>query len=174
MKRRGLLLDRDGVMNVNHGYVSRFEKIDFLPGLFPFLRKARDLGYRIAIVTNQSGVARGYYTKQDYETLMTQMTKVLCEEGVEIDLALACFTHPEGIHESLARESFFRKPNPGLLLQAALQLDLDLTRSLMIGDKETDAQAALAAGVGQIFLLGEAGATRSDGVRLISSFEAAL
>ncbi len=155
MKRRGLLLDRDGVINVDHGYVGAAKDFSFMPGLSPFLRRAQDLGYRLAIVTNQSGVARGYYTRADYDELTAYMLSSLAKEGLAFDLVLACFTHEEGADPALARASFWRKPNPGMILEAAMRLDLDLSASLMVGDKESDMKAGRAAGVGKCVLLGE-------------------
>lgn len=157
MKRRGLLLDRDGVINEDHGYISTFDRFEFKPDLFPFLRKAQDSGFRLVVVTNQSGVARGYYTMQDYAVLTECMQKALMKEGIALDLVLASFTHPEGIEPSLRRDSYWRKPNPGMIYEAALRLNLDLSRSVMIGDKVSDMKAALEAGVGRCLLInGEA------------------
>jgi len=153
MRRRGLLLDRDGVINEDHGYISTFDRFAFKADLFPFLRKAQDFGYRLALVTNQSGVARGYYSHQDYEKLTSQMQDALAREGIVFDLILASFTHPEGVVADLKRDSFWRKPNAGMVLEAAMRLNLDLARSVMVGDKITDMQAALAAGVGRCFML---------------------
>jgi D-glycero-D-manno-heptose 1,7-bisphosphate phosphatase len=150
---RCLFLDRDGVINIDRGYVSSREAFAFQPGLFPFLRAAQDKGYRLAIVTNQSGVARGLYTAADYESLTSWMLDRFRREGIEIALVLACFEHPEGTAEPYKRESFWRKPNPGMLMDAARRLRVDLARSAMLGDQERDMQAAQAAGVGICILL---------------------
>src|ERR1700689_5141022 len=117
MKRRGLLLDRDGVINVERGYIGAREQFEFMPGIFPFLNAAQDLGYRLAVLTNQSGVARGLYTAADYEKLTGWMLKELAGQGIVIDLALACFEHPEGTVPEYARGSFWYKPNPGMVLE---------------------------------------------------------
>lgn len=170
MKRRGLLLDRDGVINEDHGYVGSFEQFDFRPEIFPFLRYAQDKAYKIAIVTNQSGVARGYYTRESYEDLTTRMSDFFAGEGVHIDLVLACFTHPEGINETLARDSYWRKPNPGMILEAALRLDLDLAQSIMIGDKDCDVRAAKAAGIPRLYLVGER-PSDTEGVRRVRALK---
>lgn len=147
-------MDRDGVINEDHGYISTFDRFAFKPGLFSFLRRARDCGFRLAVVTNQSGIARGYYSLRDYEALTAFMQEALAKEGIVLDLVLASFTHPEGVEESLRRVSFWRKPNPGLVLEAAQRLNLDLSRSIMIGDKESDMLAAMAAGVGKAYWFG--------------------
>ncbi len=169
MKRRGLLLDRDGVINEDYGYISSFDRFDFKPEIFPFLRGAIDRGFRLAIVTNQSGVARGYYSEEDYENLTARIKEVLAGEGIVLDLVLASFTHPDGIEGTLRRVSFWRKPNPGMILEAAQKLNLDLSRSVMIGDKESDMRAALAAGVGASYWLGGEG-TLDGRVRPVSAF----
>jgi len=151
-KNRVLFLDRDGVVNVDRGFVHNRDQFEFMPGLFPFLRAARDDGFRLAIVTNQSGVARGLYTERDYEALTEWMLAALGKEGVSIDLVLACFEHKDGAVDTYRRESFWRKPNPGMILEAAQRLRADLPRSAMIGDNERDALAARTAGVGKILL----------------------
>jgi len=148
MKRRGLLLDRDGVINIDRGYVGKREQFEFMPGLFDFLRRAQDLGYRLAILTNQSGVARGMYTVADYEKLTGWMLGELAKEGIAIDLVLACFEHPEGTVPEFTRESFWCKPNPGMVLEAVQRLNLDPTRSVFIGDQERDMVAARGGGIG--------------------------
>lgn len=173
MRRKGLLLDRDGVINVDHGYVAKREQFQFLPGLFPFLRATIDAGYRLAILTNQSGVARGLYKVQDYEQLMAWVLKEFAKEGIVIDLVLGCFEHKEGTVAPFARESFWRKPNPGMVLDAVQQLQLDPARSAFIGDNERDMVAALAGGIGHCLYLNKGTEKITDGVKRISNFEEA-
>lgn len=155
MLHRGLLLDRDGVVNIDHGFVSKSADFAFVPGLLPFLRTMQDRGYRLAIVTNQSGVSRGLYTIADYEDLTLWMLKEFQREGIQIDLVLAAFECKEGVIPAMARDSYWRKPNPGMILEAAQRLQLDLRKSIMIGDKPRDMQAALTAGVGTCLLMSE-------------------
>ena len=174
MRQRGLLLDRDGVINVDSGYVGVRQRFVFQLGIFPFLRAIQDRGYRLAIVTNQSGVARGYYTGKDYNDVTAWMLEAFRLEGIAIDLVLACFTHEEGIIPELKRESFWRKPNPGMILEAAQRLNLDLGRSAMIGDHEKDMQAALRAGVGKCLLLTDKERPAIEGVQIINGFDKAL
>jgi D-glycero-D-manno-heptose 1,7-bisphosphate phosphatase len=169
MKHKGLLLDRDGVVNRDTGYVGRREDFVFMPGLFPLLRTMRDRGYRIAIVTNQSGVARGYFSAEDYHTLTDWMLGELGRENIVIDLVLASFEHPEAEVVAHRRGSYWRKPNPGMIMEAALRLDLDLPRSIMIGDSPRDMVAAQAAGVGQYYLLGEAATKDAATYRRLTS-----
>lgn len=149
MRQRGLLLDRDGVINVDFNYVHKPEQFVFMPGLFPALRTAQDRGYRLAVLTNQSGVARGIYSAEAHEHLTGWMLDALRREGIEIALALACFEHRDGVVPALARDSYWRKPNPGMALEALQRLRLDPARSTMIGDRARDLEAAAAAGIGQ-------------------------
>lgn len=145
--RRGLLLDRDGVINVDHGYVGKREQFEFIPALFPFLNAAQDLGFRLAVITNQAGVARGLYTAADYERLNAWMLAGLKRKGIEIDLVLACFEHEEGTVPAYRRQSFWRKPNPGMVMEAIVRLGLDPARSAFLGDHLRDMEAAQAAGI---------------------------
>lgn len=147
MHRRGLLLDRDGVINVDHGYVGKREQFEFIPAVLPFLRAAQDIGFRLAVLTNQSGVARGQYTAQDYEQLTEWMLQELVREGIAIDLVLACFEHSKGTVAQYCRESFWRKPNPGMVLEAIQRLRLNAARSVFLGDNIRDMEAAQAGGV---------------------------
>lgn len=171
---RGLLLDRDGVINVNREYVGTRDRFTFMLGIFPFLRAAQDLGYRLAIVTNQSGVARGMYTEKDYESLTAWMLDSFKKEGIAIELALACFEYKDGTIEKYKRESFWRKPNPGMIMEAAQRLHLDLPRSAMIGDNDRDMQAARAAGVGKLLLLSQSANAAPPDVTVVKDFSQAL
>ncbi len=174
MRRRGLLLDRDGIVNIDTGYVGTRERFVFQVGLFPFLRASQDRGYRLAIVTNQAGVARGYYTRDGYEELTAWMLDALRQEGISVDLVLACFTHRDGVVPELRRDSFWRKPNPGMILEAALRLNLDLPRSAMIGDSEKDMIAALQAGVGTCLFMNAKKRIELEGVRSVNGFDQAF
>lgn len=157
MKQRGLLLDRDGIINIDHGYVGRREQFQFTDGLFPFLRWAQDYGYRLAIITNQAGVARGYYSQQDYEALTQWMLGELAREGISMSSVQACFEHDAGSIPVYARQSFWRKPNPGMALDALQSLKLDPYRSVFIGDKISDMETAERAGIaGRLLLTAEA------------------
>lgn len=169
MKSKGLLLDRDGVVNRDTGFIGRKEDFVFMPDLFPFLRRMRDQGYRIAIVTNQSGVARGYFSAADYNELTRWMLAELAAEGITIDLVLASFEHQDAKATVYRRGSYWRKPNPGMIFEAGLRLDLDLSRSIMIGDSARDIIAAQAAGVGQCYLLSDDAQTKMVGATSVSS-----
>jgi len=174
MKQRGLLLDRDGVINVDRGYVGTREQFEFMPGLFPFLAAAQDAGFRLAILTNQSGVARGLYTVADHEKLTAWMQKELAGQGIAIDLVLACFEHPEGKVVAYARESFWRKPNPGMVLEAIQRLNLDPARSVFLGDQPRDMEAAKAGGIGMCLYLTKDDEAVPAQVRVVRNYEEAL
>ncbi|MDX2027529.1 MAG: HAD family hydrolase [Alphaproteobacteria bacterium] len=173
MKRRGLLLDRDGVINVDKDYVGSRDKFEFMPGIFPFLRAAQDKGFRLAILTNQSGVGRGLYTAQDFEKLMGWVLGELRREDIAVELTLACFEHKDGTIPGYSRESFWRKPNPGMVLEAVQRLNLDPARSTFLGDKLTDMQAAQAGGIGtRLFLNSKA--EKAEGAISVHNFDEAL
>ncbi len=146
-KNRALLLDRDGVINDDAGYVGTIDRFTFLPGVFDFLRAARDIGYRLAILTNQAGVAHGRYSKADYEELTAYMLTHFRREGIDIEFVLACFEHIDSADPSLARHSYWRKPKPGMVLDAIRRLNADPARSAFIGDRLIDMQAAADGGI---------------------------
>jgi len=150
---RALFLDRDGVINHEVGYLSRAEDVRWMDGIIPLCRTAQSLGYKLVVVTNQSGIARGLYTEQDFQTLMTYMRSVLSRDNITLDAVYHCPYHPDrGIGE-YKREHEDRKPSPGMLLRAARDLSLDLTQSILVGDRCSDIAAANAAGLRQAFLL---------------------
>ena len=153
MPQRALFLDRDGVINYEVGYLHRTEDVRFVDGIFSLCGTAQSLGYALVVVTNQSGIARGLYTPADFETLMRWMSDQFAERGITLTAVYHCPYHPiHGIGEH-QRESEDRKPSPGMLLRAARDYDLDLTQSILIGDRCSDIAAANAAGLRQAFLL---------------------
>lgn len=165
---RALFLDRDGVINHEVGYLHRPEDVRWVEGIVPLCRTAQSLGYKLVVVTNQAGIARGYYTAQQFEDLMTWMRAELAREGITLDAVYHCPYHPEhGIGE-YKREHEDRKPGPGMLLRAARDLGIDLSQSVMIGDRCSDIAAANTAGLRQAFLLRgtEAGACSGDYVAM--------
>ena len=141
------LMDRDGVLNVDVGYPHKPEHITWVEGAFEALARLRSAGYRVVVVTNQSGVARGYYSEADVEALHTWMAETVAKRGGAIDAFFHCPYHPEAKLPEYRMEHFDRKPSPGMLLRALSEFATDLDRSFMIGDRETDLVAANAAGV---------------------------
>lgn len=147
MSRPALFLDRDGVINIDHAYVNRKDNFEFVEGIFDLCRSAKQLGFLICVVTNQAGIGRGYYSEKDFLELTGWMCTVFKEQGCEISKVYFCPSHPEhgiGVYKT---DSYFRKPNPGMILQAAKELNIDLTKSILIGDKETDIQAGISSGI---------------------------
>ncbi|WP_206936083.1 HAD-IIIA family hydrolase [Roseococcus thiosulfatophilus] len=137
--RRALFLDRDGVVNEDLGYVHRIEDFHFRPGIFELCRAARGLGMALVVVTNQSGICRGMYSEEDFAALTEWMRARFVAEGAPLDRVEHC---PD------VAPSRRRKPGPGMILDAAAALGLDLAASVMLGDRRTDMAAAEAAGVG--------------------------
>jgi D-glycero-D-manno-heptose 1,7-bisphosphate phosphatase len=145
---RALFLDRDGVINVDKNYVWRIDDFEFVPGIFDLCRTAAKLDMVPIVITNQAGIGRGYYTESDFQALTGWMLEEFRMRGIDIGRVYHCPFHPtEGVGEYL-RESFDRKPNPGMILRAKEDLGLDLTASVLVGDKDSDIVAGRAAGVG--------------------------
>lgn len=151
MLKRALFLDRDGVINVDHGYVYQKENFDFVNGIFELVATAKKAEYLVVVVTNQAGIGRGYYTETDFHTLMDWVDTQFLEHAGSIDAVYFCPHHPEhGIGE-YRQKSHFRKPAPGMILQAANEIGINLSKSILVGDKESDIEAGLAAGIGNLF-----------------------
>ena len=151
-QRRALFLDRDGVINVDHGYVCRPEDFHFVDGIFELCRTAAALDYLIFVITNQAGIARGFFTEQEFHALTAWMCDQFLARKVRIAQVYFCPFHPEHGIGRYKQESDFRKPAPGMILQAAKEHALDLAASVLVGDKEADIAAGVAAGVGQNIL----------------------
>ncbi len=146
-------MDRDGVINHEIGYLHRQQDVRWIEGIVPLCRTAQCLGYRLVVVTNQSGIARGLYTEQDFAELMAWMRAELARDGVHLDAVYHCPYHPEHGVGRYRREHADRKPSPGMLLRAAADLSLELGRSLLVGDRCSDIAAANGAGLREAFLL---------------------
>jgi D-glycero-D-manno-heptose 1,7-bisphosphate phosphatase len=145
---RALFLDRDGVINVDKGYVWRIGEFEFLPGIFGLCRTAQDVGLVPIVVTNQAGIGRGYYSEHDFDMLNEWMLAEFLGRGIRIWHVYHCPYHPEAGLGEYRRESFERKPNPGMILRGKEDFGLDLSRSVLVGDKDSDVAAGRAAGVG--------------------------
>lgn len=174
MSARAVFLDRDGVVNVDHGYVGRWQDFEFVPGAVDAMRCLHDAGWRLVVVTNQSGIARGYYSEADYEALTERMKAELAAFGAPLAGVYHCPHHPKGTVAAYTRDCDCRKPAPGLILRAAAELGLSLADSVLVGDKASDAQAARAAGVGRVVLVADGAADAALADATAPSLAAAL
>ena len=147
MTRRALFLDRDGVINVDRGYVYKRDQFEFVEGIFELCRSATNLGYLVIVVTNQAGIGRGYYSEREFLEITEWMCGAFRDCGSQISKVYYCPFHPENGVGIYKHDSPNRKPGPGMILQAAAEFDIDLKRSTLVGDKETDIRAGIAAGV---------------------------
>uniref|UniRef100_UPI0040482465 D-glycero-alpha-D-manno-heptose-1,7-bisphosphate 7-phosphatase n=1 Tax=Cyanobium sp. TaxID=2164130 RepID=UPI0040482465 len=150
---KALFLDRDGVVNADTGYVFKEEHIAFVPGIFDLCREANLKGYRIIIITNQAGIARGYYSEEKFMKLMYWMKERLQKEGCLIDDVLFCPYHKQGTIKRYRKDSYMRKPNPGMLYEGAIRNDVRLDKSILIGDQISDLMAGKRAKIGKVFWL---------------------
>jgi D-glycero-D-manno-heptose 1,7-bisphosphate phosphatase len=140
-----LFLDRDGVIIEEYGYVSRPEQVELLPGVPELIRAARSLGMAVVEVTNQAGIGRGYYDWPDFIQVEDRVTELLAGQGVSVDAVFACPFHSAGVDPYRIEDHPWRKPNPGMLLEAASGLNLALEQSILAGDKDSDQRTARAA-----------------------------
>lgn len=158
MLSKGLFIDRDGVINVDLGFVYRAEDFIFKPGIFDLVVDANRKGYKVVIVTNQSGIARGLYDEQAFFKLTSWMLKVFECRGCRIHGIYFCPFHPVHGIGPYKVDSEDRKPKPGMILKALRELAIDPARSVLIGDRLTDIEAGKRAGVRTLLYLHETGA----------------
>jgi D-glycero-D-manno-heptose 1,7-bisphosphate phosphatase len=137
-QNKALFLDRDGVINVDTKYLHKSEDVIFVDGIFELCRAAELKGYLLIVVTNQAGIARGYFTEEDVKILHEWMTEKFAEQGITLTAFYYSPFHPEGVIEEYKKDSDCRKPKPGLFIKAAREHNIDITRSIMIGDKPSD------------------------------------
>lgn len=152
MSRAGVLLDRDGTIIADHGYVGSLDRVDFLDGAIEAIAALNRAQLPVAVVTNQAGVAHGYYGIEDVHQVHDHMTNEMARHGAHVDLWLFCPYHPDGTVESFARTSADRKPGPGMALAAADALALDLTSSWVVGDGAADVGLARAVGAHALYV----------------------
>ena len=164
MQCSALFLDRDGVINVDRGYIYRSAQFEFVPGIFELARFwTNELCRPIVVITNQSGIGRGYFDEWAYEDLTRWMCERFEAEHTSIARVYHCPYHPlHGIGQ-YRRDHPWRKPNPGMILQAVSDLDLDPVQSAILGDKMSDIEAGVAAGIGLRILVASHDAKGSEG-----------
>ncbi len=141
-KRPAAFLDRDGVLNVDHGYAHRADQLDWVAGAPQAVRLLNEAGFTVIVVTNQSGVARGMYSEADIHAFHGHMQEALQAQGARIDAFYHCPHHPDGTVEAFAMHCDCRKPGTGMLEQAVREWPIDLARSFLIGDRDGDMAAA--------------------------------
>ena len=150
MPKAAVFLDRDGTLNVDKGYVHRIEDWEWIPGAIDAIAALKKAGFLVIIITNQAGLARGYYDEADMTNLHAMINEELKEHGAKIDGFYHCPHHPEF---GSILECECRKPMPGMINQASQDFDIDLGRSWLVGDKASDIQAGLSAGIKSILVL---------------------
>jgi len=142
-----VFLDRDGVINVDNGYVHQVDDFEYVEGVFDACHSLKEMGYKLAVVTNQSGIARGMYSEEQFHSLTEWMDWNFVDKGVELDGIYYCPHHAEKGLGEYKQDCECRKPKPGMMLTAAKFLNIDLSQSVMVGDKRDDMLAAVAAGI---------------------------
>jgi D-glycero-D-manno-heptose 1,7-bisphosphate phosphatase len=145
--RPAAFLDRDGVLNVDHGYVYLPERLEWIAGAPEAVRLLNEAGYTVIVVTNQSGIARGYFDEAAVHTFNAHLQTGLAAHGAHVDAFYYCPHHPKGTVKDFAIDCLCRKPGTGMLEQAAADWPIDRAKSFMIGDRDGDVGAATAFGI---------------------------
>jgi len=162
--RKAAFLDRDGVINLDRAYVHKWDEFEFVPGAVDAMRRLREAGYALVVVTNQSGMARGMYTEAQYQELTQHMCAALDAAGAKVEAVYHCPHHPKGTVPELAVECDCRKPKPGMILRAVKDLGLSLNDSFLVGDKPSDIEAARSAGLAKAYIVQSDNAESTDGL----------
>lgn len=153
MMNKALFFDRDGVINIEKNYVYKIEDFEFISDIFSLAKEAQEKGYLLIVITNQAGIGRGYYTEADFQKLTQWMVRQFANKSIDISHVYHCPYHPQFGIGGYKKDSFDRKPNPGMLLRARDKFDLDLSQCLLVGDKVSDIEAGENAGLSDMFLL---------------------
>ncbi|PIE56816.1 MAG: D-glycero-beta-D-manno-heptose-1,7-bisphosphate 7-phosphatase [Desulfobulbus propionicus] len=148
-----VFLDRDGTINEQMGYINHISRFHLLPGAGAAIRALNTTGVPVVVVTNQSGLARGYFPEELLTEVHAEMQRLLAAEGAHIDGLYVCPHHPEAKQEKYRTTCDCRKPKPGMLLQAAREMHLDLGQSFVVGDRWSDLRCAAAVGATPILVL---------------------
>jgi D-glycero-D-manno-heptose 1,7-bisphosphate phosphatase len=139
---KALFIDRDGVINVDKVHVFEVAQVEFTTGIFELCRRYSDAGYMIFVITNQAGIAKGYYSERDFQLLSLWMTSEFASNGIKIDKIYHCPHHP-----NFTGKCNCRKPEPGMIMTAIYDFKLDISQCVLIGDKESDLEAGRRAGI---------------------------
>jgi D-glycero-D-manno-heptose 1,7-bisphosphate phosphatase len=165
---KALFLDRDGVINLDHGHVHRIVNFEFVDGIFELLKYAQQKDYLLIIITNQAGIGRGLYSEKTFANLNSWMCDKFLSEEIVINHVYYCPSHPHlgvGVYK---KNDFRRKPSPGMILDAEMDFDLDLKMCVLVGDNKTDMEAGVAAGVGCNLLLNSKDELNHDTYKVVS------
>ena len=138
MKNQAVFIDRDGVLNEDFGYTSQLSDLKILEGVVEGLQAILALDFKVIIITNQSGIARGLYSIEDLHVFMNEMINIFLKNQIDITDYFYCPHHPEGMIQEYAIKCSCRKPEAGMLFAAEKKYNLDLSKSILIGDRETD------------------------------------
>ncbi len=145
---KALFLDRDGVINKEKNYLYKIEDFEFIDGVFEACKYFQDLGYLIIVITNQAGIARGKYSEKDFEILTEWMIKQFNKENIKISKIYHCSHHPD-----YSSECEYRKPKPKMIFDAVRDFNINLDESILVGDKNSDIEAGINAGIKNNFLI---------------------
>jgi len=151
--KRAIFLDRDGVINVDNGYVSVVDDFEFIEGVIESLQKLKEQGYLLVVITNQSGIARGYFSEEQFHTLTEWMDWSLADRGVDLDGIYYCPHHAQHGIGKYKLDCDCRKPKAGMIKEAVAELEIDLSQSILVGDKVSDIQAGIAAGINTNYIV---------------------
>jgi D-glycero-D-manno-heptose 1,7-bisphosphate phosphatase len=160
-----LFLDRDGVINIDYGYIYKIDDFEFNEGIFDLVRFAHNLNYKTVVISNQAGIGRGYFTEAQFSELTDWMCQKFLEQGAPIARVYFSPYHPTAGLGKYLKDDFSRKPQPGMLLQAQRDLNIDLKRSIFIGDNISDMEAGNRAGVGLNLLLSDESQKDAEGLK---------
>ena len=153
MSEKAVFLDRDGVINVDHAYVSKAQDFEFIDGVFDACRSMQAQGYRLIVVTNQSGIARGYYDEAQFNALTQWMVAQFAAQSIRIDAVYFCPHHPTKGQGHYLQQCDCRKPEPGMLIKGIEEFNLNPAQCVIVGDKHSDILAAQRAGIGTKILV---------------------
>ncbi|KLV11692.1 D-glycero-beta-D-manno-heptose 1,7-bisphosphate 7-phosphatase [Photobacterium ganghwense] len=166
MAKPAVFIDRDGVINIDRGYVHTVDDFEYVEGVFEACKKLKAMGYLLVLVTNQAGIARGMYTEDEFLTLTEWMDWNFVDNGVEFDGIYYCPHHPTEGQGDYLQDCNCRKPKPGMFISARDFLKIDMANSVMIGDKTDDMLAAQAADVGTRVLVRTGKPVTEEGTQL--------
>jgi D-glycero-D-manno-heptose 1,7-bisphosphate phosphatase len=171
---KAAFIDRDGVINEDRAYVYRPEDFKFIPGSIDALRALRAAGFLLVLITNQSGIARGLFSEAQYLELDAHLRQQLSDAGVSLDRAEYCPHLPDAVVAEYRRDCECRKPRPGMILNAARLLNIDVSQSILVGDRSADILAGRAGGVGRCFLVRSGQALSAGDIQLADGVYADL